>query len=633
MASDQTRIFIVQLRSTPDQLAREQLTRSGLTLLRYLPDDAYIVEMDWKIRKAVADLACVRWVGPYHPAYRIDPSLRDGRSHARGSPAITSKQKECYIQVFRRGLPQQKEVAAQIERAGGIVKAVTSGGYRIVAGLSPDQVRAAAHLDEVLSLELVEEHWTGSSAQAVVRAGERGYPSIAMSDIRVLGGADLVETAGGYRGQGVHGSIIDDDVRTDHIDLASRPILLVGPRMEAPSFHGTHHTGILFGDGTGDPRARGLVPKGQPIFSSLMSSRMDRYALTRTVVNAPFFAVFQSDSTGGPSSDSYHYLDMELDDIVLEHDLLICKAFGNSGLREAAPGSWAKNIVSVGGVAHGGTAERGDDTWARMAGFGPSDDGRIKPDLAHFVDGVLSTDAASRSSHARFEGTSCATPLTSGHFGLMLQMWADGIFGNWPRGKSVFERRPHAATGKALMINTASPYKFSASEAEFGRYRQGWGLPDLRQLYELRRKMFIVDQEIALKDHRGVLYRLRVARDEPALRATLVYSDLPGATCATKYLVNDLDLEVVSPEGTIYHGNHGLESGNWSRPGGTRDSVDNVENVFVSQPIDGVWTVQVSAARIALDQHAETSEFDNDFALVVSGVAPSDQRPEQAVPK
>ena len=450
-----------------------------------------------------------------------------------------------------------------------------------------------------------------------------------MGDIRAMGGADFVESAGGYRGQGVHGSIIDDDVRADHVDLASRPILLAGPREELPAFHGTAVTGILFGDGTGDPRARGLLPRGQPIFSNFMTGREDRYALTRTVVNAPFFAVFQSDSTGASSYDSYKYLAMELDDLVLEYDLFICKALGNSGRRAAMPGSWAKNIVSVGGVAHRGTPDRGDDTWARGASFGPSDDGRIKPDLAHFLDGVLCTDAASRSSHWPFLGTSSATPLVAGHAGLMLQMWADGIFGNWPRGKSVFERRPHAATAKALMINTASPYEFSGIDAEFGRYRQGWGLPDVRRLYELRKRMFIVDQEIVLKDHRAMVYRLKVARGEPALRATLVYSDVPGATCATKHLVNDLDLKLMSPDGTIYHGNHGLDSGNWSRAGGIPDSVNNVENVFVSQPTGGVWTVQVSAARIALDQHAATPDFDNDFALVVSGVVPSEQGPDK----
>ena len=32
----------------------------------------------------------------------------------------------------------------------------------------------------------------------------------------------------------------------------------------------------------------------------------------------------------------------------------------------------------------------------------------------------------------------------------MLEMWADNRFGTWPRGRTVFDRRPHAATAKAL---------------------------------------------------------------------------------------------------------------------------------------------------------------------------------------
>jgi len=157
MASDQTRIFIIQLESTPDQRSRDKLTGAGLTLLRYLPDDAYIVEMDPRNGKGVAGLPCVRWIGPYHPAYRIDPSLGSGKGGTAGRAAIGSECKECCIQVFKRGLSQKEEAAARIKRAGGLVQTVTSGGYRIVAELTPDQVRAVAQLDEVVSLELMDE--------------------------------------------------------------------------------------------------------------------------------------------------------------------------------------------------------------------------------------------------------------------------------------------------------------------------------------------------------------------------------------------------------------------------------------------------------------------------------------------
>jgi hypothetical protein len=148
----------------------------------------------------------------------------------------------------------------------------------------------------------------------------------------------------------------------------------------------------------------------------------------------------------------------------------------------------------------------------------------------------------------------------------------------------------------------------------------------------------IVTNTEASKRERKVL-RLRYAEFDPLERQPSIPPDLMASEKTRIFVIqlkltpDQLALKVLSPDGAIYHGNHGLESGNWSKPGGTRDSANNVENVFVSRPTEGIWTVQVSAARIALDQHAETPEFDNDFALVVVGVAPNDSRPEQPVRK
>jgi hypothetical protein len=44
-------------------------------LLRYLPDDAYIARFNPEAVPEVRRLPGVRWVGPYHPAYRLDPSV------------------------------------------------------------------------------------------------------------------------------------------------------------------------------------------------------------------------------------------------------------------------------------------------------------------------------------------------------------------------------------------------------------------------------------------------------------------------------------------------------------------------------------------------------------------------------
>jgi hypothetical protein len=180
--------------------------------------------------------------------------------------------------------------------------------------------------------------------------------------------------------------------------------------------------------------------------------------------------------------------------------------------------------------------------------------------------------------------------------------------------------RGYAATAKAIVINSAYRYPIAAEKPVFTRFRQGWGMPDLRRLYASREKLFVVDQEIALHDHEAVEYHLRVPERETELRVTMVYTDPPGMTATAKALVNDLDLIVIDPDGTRYLGNHGLLYGNASREGGTPDRINNVENVFLDKPVAGVWRVVVAAHRIARSRHSDTTGGDQDFALVVSGV-------------
>ena len=173
------------------------------------------------------------------------------------------------------------------------------------------------------------------------------------------------------------------------------------------------------------------------------------------------------------------------------------------------------------------------------------------------------------------------------------------------------------------MINSAYRYPIEGKKPIFTRFKQGWGMPDLGRLYESRKRLFVVDQEIALCDHQAVEYRLRLPEGEPEFRATLAYTDPLGTTSAAKALVNDLDLIVIAPDGKRYLGNHGLLDRNVSREGGSPDRINNVENVFLEKPVPGVWRVIVAAHRIAWPGQRAKPTWDQDFALVVSGVEPA----------
>ncbi|HRX86251.1 MAG TPA: hypothetical protein P5572_14620, partial [Phycisphaerae bacterium] len=259
--------------------------------------------------------------------------------------------------------------------------------------------------------------------------------------------------------------------------------------------------------------------------------------------------------------------------------------------------------------------------WGGAGTIGPTADGRIKPDLCFWYDSIRTTYPTSTYTNS-FGGTSAACPETAGHFGLFFQMWKDGIFGNPVSGGTVFQERPHSSTARAVMINTASQYPFSGTGADLTRVHQGWGRPDVANLYDLRDNLFVVDETDVLAEFQTRRYSTLITPGQPhndILKATLTYNDLAGITNAGQHRVNDMTLKVTSPSGTVYYGNNGLLAGNWSTPGGSPNTIDTVENVFIQNPEQGLWSIDVTAAEINQDGHVETGALDMDYALVVSG--------------
>jgi hypothetical protein len=296
----------------------------------------------------------------------------------------------------------------------------------------------------------------------------------------------------------------------------------------------------------------------------------------------------------------------------------------NQNSQLARPQAWAKNIVSVGGVDHVNTLTKSDDN-VSTATYGPAADGRLKPELSHFYDNIFTTTTTS-SYTATFGGTSGATPITAGYFGLFFQMWSEQVFNNPVPvpGGTVFENRCHAMTAKAMMINNASPYDWTAGGAGAGltRVRQGWGLVDVKNAYDRRLKTFVVDQTDLLSNLQSKTYNFTVAPATPELRATLCYLDPAGAPSASQHRKNDLSLKVTAPAGTIYFGNNGLTAGLWSTAGGIANVKDTVENVFLQNPAAGSWTVEVIGSDINSDAAPNDPGVNARFALVVTGADP-----------
>jgi hypothetical protein len=586
-------LYIVQLVTQPMAAYRRALDRAGASVRAALPRQAWVVRMDKAAVERVASLPFVRWIGPYHPEYRLDPELL--RELWQGG----FDGERCFaLLLAERGASAQERVARAILALGG--RATPRGtGLVLEAELESAALAAVLALDDVLCVD------------------PRGAPELDTNLQRQISGAEYLEIMAGYRGQGVAGEILDSGFVLDHQEFQSPPLIVHGMNTGAAP-HGTIMTSLAFATGIHAP-ATGILPDGQGIVAGF-SAVADRLAHTQELLAAPYFAVFQSASWGSPQTTAYTVQSAELDDIALQTDLVLTQSMGSSGTQASRPEAWSKNVVGVGGVRFHGTLDKSDDTWSGSGSVGPAQDGRIKPDMIHVADGVVAA-AAPPDGYSNAGGTSTSTAIVAGYVGLLHQLWHDGLFGN-PVGATVFDSRPHAATARALLFNTSYQYPFAGAAHDLTRTHQGWGLPDLRRLYDERDRVFVVDERDVLQELQTTSYRLQVAPGAGELRATLVYTDLPGLPAAVLHRVNDLDLKVVSPSGTVYWGNAGLYVGNHSTPGGAPDGINTTENVIVPAPEAGAWIVEVIASEVQLDGHPETAAMDADYALVVHPVEP-----------
>ncbi len=344
-------------------------------------------------------------------------------------------------------------------------------------------------------------------------------------------------------------------------------------------------------------------------------------------------------------------------------EMVIIFAAGNAGPGGQSMGSpgTAKNLITVGasenvrafGGADGcGLADSGADSANDIIGFssrGPTTDGRRKPDIV--LPGTHVTGGAAQNVLANpvtgngtalpcfAAGGVCAGPGGSDFFPVGGQQWytaSSGTSHSTPAiaGLAALIRQhfintapiggspgsgttPSAALTKALMMNSASYMNGEGANDNLPSNNQGMGLADLDNYFDIFAQDNIIrDQQAADTFTDSAQQRVFsgvIANNTKPFRVTVAYSDAPGATTGNAF-VNNLDLEVIVG-GTVYRGNN-FVNGN-SVGGGTADTRNNVESVFVPAGVSGNFLIRVKATNIAgdgLPGNADTT--DQDFVLV-----------------
>jgi len=249
----------------------------------------------------------------------------------------------------------------------------------------------------------------------------------------------------------------------------------------------------------------------------------------------------------------------------------------------------AKNVLVVGAVDDLAAGYDGAAS-VIMTGFsswGPTDDGRIKPDLVANGVGLYSSLASGDWDYGSFSGTSQAAAVVSGSVALLQQYYQETHSGELPR----------AATLRALVIHTAD----EAGDWQGPDYAYGWGLLNTVRAAETISADALdgrTIQELVLYDSQTCEATVMATAND-TLKVTIAWTDPPGPVLApaldpsTPMLVNDLDLRVTG---------NGLEYAPWildkdypHREVSKGDNqVDNVEQVLIANPAPGPYTITVT---------------------------------------
>jgi len=231
---------------------------------------------------------------------------------------------------------------------------------------------------------------------------------------------------------------------------------------------------------------------------------------------------------------------------------------------------------------------------ASSSSQGPTDDGRIKPDIAGRGTNVYSCDDVTESSYGQSTGTSMAAPGVAGSL-LILQEHYNNLNSSFMRSSTLKGLVCHTATDDAENPNvSAIPYP---GPDPFW----GWGLLNAKfaaqTIIDAQTNAAIVEEKTL---NNGEIYSFTVnVSGSEKLMATICWTDLAGQTqngilnSTTPALVNDLDIRITDSDNNEFLP-WKLDLSNLPYAIKGDNIVDNIERVEVDLPTTGQYTITIS---------------------------------------
>lgn len=625
------------------------LQNLGIAVIERVSRYAYFVTCTPELLDKARRLDFVAWAGPFLPAYRMAPGFEKTKGTVK------------YLSVGILGEEAIDEVRTVLQKMGGRIVLEEPPDtfaephyHTIMAEVDAKAIKVLALHPNVrwLACEGDAKGCDERSAQIVSGALDGAAPP---NNAPTTGYAARLAELGLTGGAGVTMAICDSGIDTNddatlHPDLSGRMSFFVDKTAGAVTTdtdgHGTHVAGIAVGapgapGGTGDTDPQGfLLGQGiapaasfgsiNPVFNigfNITAVSKDAVTNGATLQNNSWeFAAGGVSQPNAGYDSTCRFADIRVreanDDTPALEQLVHVFAAGNAG---PAPNTIvrpheAKNIIVVGDSLNHRPGElfANDDIRgiSDNSSRGPCLDGRLAPHVVAPGTSIVSTRSTSSTDatytdtgatlHGAYtvkNGTSMAAPHVTGLCALLVEWWQAHTGG----------LHPSAALLKAMLVNGAVDLAGGSDGnggtlANIPNNDQGWGRANLDNMLLQtadRGPKILFDRDLEAFTANGETLELpiSVADTGKPLRVTLAWTDARGAADQNPALMNDLDLEVqeVLPDdslGQIFRGN--VFNNGFSAVGGAADSLNNLECVYVQNPI-ARYVVRIIANSLQAD--------------------------------
>ncbi|MEM7368884.1 MAG: S8 family serine peptidase [Bacteroidota bacterium] len=563
---------LIQFYSLPSLIQRQQLEQKGWIFETYLPHNAYLVSLPVSNNWGWLSAFNIRSIVPLEIRHKMHPDLV---THDIPPYAVREDQ------VVLQGLVAQQVpiplVQQQLRLEGAEIDALYPAARLIQFSLSISKVDQIAAIHGLQYLDFISEpgqpednRQSSLHRSNVLHANYPGAPS--------------------YDGSGVKVVVRDDGNVGPHIDFQGRLSQTFALDLSVFETHGDRVASVVGSAGNLDPSILGMAP-GATIYvmDYDVSGPGPTFQDSTIHLHRNEGVMITNSSYSNGCNGGYTLTTRTVDDQAYANpNLLHVFSAGNSGTLNCGYGAgsdWgnitgghkvAKNVIATASLTVTGNV-------VNSSSRGPAEDGRLKPDISAMGSNVIMTTPINE--YVTSSGTSFSSPAIAGISAQLYQAYKELNGGN----------NPEAALIKAAIMNSAEDLGNPGPD-----FIHGFGLVHAgRALDILKDNQYQTgsSQQDSVHTH-----TFTIPAGVKEARFMVYWQERASSVMSAKVLINDLDMRVQTPSAgqvlpLVLDPTPNVANLDSDAVPGI-DTLNNVEQVVLLDPVAGTYTVEVDGKSV-----------------------------------